>query len=259
MATKTKRKHHGLLVFLITFFLTLVVLISAFFAYASKYYHATDHALSYLTAQQDEVKITKEKDYYTFEPTSKSLLSLDKGFIFYPGGKVQTEAYVPMMVGLAKKGVTGILVHMPFNLAFNGINKANNKQELFPKINHWFLGGHSLGGAMASTYLNKHAEGYDGLVMLASFSTKDLSKKTFNTLSLLGENDEVLNKDKYESNKKNLPNLTEYTIKGGIHSYFGDYGIQKGDGTPTITNDEQRAEVVAAMTLFMKATVVEKL
>jgi hypothetical protein len=78
-------------------------------------------------------------------------------------------------------------------------------------------------------------------------------------LSLLGENDEVLNKDKYESNKKNLPNLTEYTIKGGIHSYFGDYGIQKGDGTPTITNDEQRAEVVAAMTLFMKATVVEKL
>jgi hypothetical protein len=30
-----------------------------------------------------------------------------------------------------------------------------------------------------------------------------------------------------------------YIIQGGCHSYFGCYGIQDGDGEPTLTNEEQ--------------------
>ena len=59
-------------------------------------------------------------------------------------------------------------------------------------------------------------------------------------LSILGSNDKVVNMKKYEEAKKDWPaDATEYVIQGGIHSYFGNYGIQKGDGEPGITNMEQ--------------------
>ncbi len=46
--------------------------------------------------------------------------------------------------------------------------------------------------------------------------------------------------ESYSENKANWPdNSTEFVIEGGIHSYFGNYGIQKGDGEPAITNIEQ--------------------
>ena len=32
---------------------------------------------------------------------------------------------------------------------------------------------------------------------------------------------------------------TEYIIDGGCHAYFGVYGSQDGDGTPTIDNARQ--------------------
>lgn len=107
---------------------------------------------------------------------------------------------------------------------------------------------------MASYYLSSHADEYKGLILTGSYSTKDLSSYTnLSTLSLLAENDKVLNKEKYESNKKYLPNLTEMTIEGGIHSYFGDYGIQSKDGTPSITQEEQNNKMVAYIAAFILA------
>ncbi len=35
-----------------------------------------------------------------------------------------------------------------------------------------------------------------------------------------------------------------YTIPGGNHAYFGKYGEQSGDGTATITREEQIKELV---------------
>ena len=50
----------------------------------------------------------------------------------------------------------------------------------------------------------------------------------------------ILNHEKYNENKINLTdNLTEIVIEGGCHAYFGMYGAQDGDGTPTITNEMQ--------------------
>jgi len=44
-----------------------------------------------------------------------------------------------------------------------------------------------------------------------------------------------------------LPPDTRYVvIDGGIHSFFGDYGLQSGDGTPSITRDEAQAQIHAA-------------
>lgn len=251
MSNKVKHRHRGLWITLTSLLLVIVVSLSAFFLYASGYERATQNALNY-PSQHEEVKVTKAKNYSLFEPKVRP--HFPKGFIFYPGGRVETEAYFPLMVDLAEEGITSILIHMPLNFAFNDIQAAKGKQDLFPQIHHWYLGGHSLGGAMAATYLSSHSEDYDGLILLASYSTKDLSQKPFSTLSLLAEHDHVLNKDKYENNKKHLPHLTEHIIQGGIHSYFGDYGIQKGDGTPEITATEQRDEAVKAIATFTTIT-----
>jgi len=43
-------------------------------------------------------------------------------------------------------------------------------------------------------------------------------------------------------------------IKGAVHSSFGDYGDQPGDGTPTIDRSTAQAEISKA-TLELMATV----
>lgn len=246
-ALKTKRTHKGLWITLISVFTIIIIILAAFFIYAGDYNRTTEEGKTYL--QSDEkTTVNQEKDYITFTPASPS----DSGFIFYPGGKVEYTAYAPMMKELSDKGISGVLVKMPFNLAVFNQNAANGKQGLFPKVTDWYIGGHSLGGVMASSYLGEHGKNYHGLILLASYSTYDLSPFTsLRTLSLLASNDQVLKKEQYEKNRMHLPNLTEKTIEGGIHSYFGDYGIQKGDGTPAINVQEQRYKTVAYISSFI--------
>ena len=58
-----------------------------------------------------------------------------------------------------------------------------------------------------------------------------------------GSEDGVLNREKYEADRINLPqDTTETVIDGGCHAGFGSYGAQKGDGTPTISAEEQQQQ-----------------
>lgn len=174
------------------------------------------------------------------------------GFIFYPGGKVEYTSYEPLMKELANQGVLCVLVEMPFNLAVLDMNKADGLQAQFPDIDTWYIGGHSLGGSMAASYLEKNISDYQGLILLASYSTADLSSTSLDVLSIYGSEDEVLNKEKYQKYLVNLPSdYQEITIEGGCHAYFGMYGLQKGDGTPTISNIKQIQETASEIINFI--------
>ena len=119
-------------------------------------------------------------------------------------------------------------------------NAAEGIPEQFPEVTNWYLGGHSLGGSMAASYLAKYADDYAGLILFGSYSTTDLSETGLSVLSVYGSEDKVLNKENYEADKANLPaDFTEIVLEGGCHAYFGMYGAQEGDGNPTITNEEQ--------------------
>ena len=48
-----------------------------------------------------------------------------KGFVFYPGGKVEYTAYQPLMAACSQQGILCILMEMPFNLAVLDINAAD--------------------------------------------------------------------------------------------------------------------------------------
>ena len=133
-----------------------------------------------------------------------------------------------------------MLMEMPFNLAVLDVHAADGIREMYPTVENWYIGGHSLGGSMAAAYLAENAEDYDGLILLGSYSTADLSGADIEVLSVYGSEDRVLNREKYDENKSNLPNgFCEVISEGGCHAYFGMYGAQDGDGTPTISNHEQ--------------------
>lgn len=248
-----KKKHNKKKIIIITSSITVffLVVILACLIYMIPYNHASDVALNYMKDSSNSEVIDKS-DYILFKP-KETKEKQNVGFIFYPGGKVGNEAYAPMLRTLSDNGITSILVKMPFHLAILNGNGADGKQSLVDDVKSWYIGGHSLGGLMASSYISKHSDSFDGLILFASYSNVDLSSYTnLKTLSFTASNDKVLNYDNYYKYESYLPNYKRVDIEGGIHSYFGDYGIQKGDGTPTITVEQQRNIVCNEITSFIE-------
>ena len=193
---KRKRK-----IFIITtsVVLALAMIVGACAIYLGDYYRADHEAIGVFLPQGATWK--EEPDgTIIFEPEGAT-----KGLIFYPGGKVEYTAYVPLMQACAENGILCILVEMPFNLAVFDINAADGIQKEYPEIEDWYIGGHSLGGSMAASYLADHPEDYKGLILLGSYSTADLSDTDLAVLSVFGSEDMVMNREKYEENRTNLP------------------------------------------------------
>jgi dienelactone hydrolase len=120
---------------------------------------------------------------------------------------------------------------MPLNLAVLDSDAAEGIPEQFPDVKRWYLAGHSLGGSMAASYAADHASAYEGLILLAAYSTADLRATGLKVCSLYGDRDGVLNLEKYAKYRTNLPEDTvEQILPGGNHAGFGSYGAQEGDG-----------------------------
>ncbi|ORX42082.1 hypothetical protein BCR36DRAFT_587483, partial [Piromyces finnis] len=223
--------------------LILVILIG-FLIYLRIYSHATENALSFMN-DKDEVTVKKIDTGYFFDgPGTENAL------IFYPGGKVEETAYAEILHGIAKQGIDCFLVKMPFRMALFSINKANKviENNSDKGYKNWYIAGHSLGGAMAGYFVNSYSEKVNGFALLAAYSTKPIPESV-HVLSIVASNDKVLQWEKYNDYKKNLPsnNFNEIIIQGGNHGQFGDYGKQKGDGEATISLEEQHKQIIEAI------------
>ena len=221
----------------------LLALVIGWGVYVGDSYSAEAAAVAAM-AGSERVSVQKMDNMTVFTPENPTA-----GFLFYPGGKVEYTAYAPLMLTLAERDVLCVLIPMPCNLAVLNPNAADGIAELFPEIANWYIGGHSLGGSMAASYAAKHPGHLKGLVLLAAYSTADLSESGLDVLSVYGSEDGVLNMEKYESYRGNLPETTvELVIPGGNHARFGSYGPQDGDGEAAISPSEQilyTAETIA--------------
>lgn len=228
----------------------LATIIGGFFIYVGDYYKADETALNALNSNElVKVEFNNDKGYYAFIPN----VEYTSAFIFIPGGKVECTAYAPLMQKIAQEGVLCILLKVKFNLAILDQNAPKGIKEDFNEVEKWSIGGHSLGGAVACLYVNKHIDEFQGLVLMGSFPSKDLSESNLDCVAIYGSNDKVMKKHHFEDNIKNFPKLTTvHEINGGNHAFFGSYGEQKGDGKATISNATQ-IELAANYSLMVVA------
>lgn len=231
------KKHRGLLITAAI----LVLLAAAFFLYTGVYCHADDTALAALSS--DGTVAVSETDFgWLFDGPSE-----DCALVFYPGGKVEETAYAPLLRRLAEEGMDVFLLRVPFRLAVLSPNKAADVMEHY-SYGRWYVGGHSLGGAIAANFAASHGDALEGLILCAAYPTKELPADLTEIL-IAGSEDGVLNREKIEAGRQYAPeDYTEAVIEGGNHAQFGNYGAQRGDGTPAVTAEEQQAEAVRIIT-----------
>ena len=215
--------------------LVLAVLTGAFFWYVSDYYPEDEIALEVL-AQDSTIEV--QDDLTILSPSYPT----DTAVIFYPGAKVEAEAYLPLLEQIRQTGVTCILVHMPFRMAIFDADAAEEVMEQFLDIQHWYIAGHSMGGAMASQFAASHPDEVDGLILLGAYIYGDHPPEK--TLTVYGSLNQSV-----EDHIDYTENVVE--IEGGNHAQFGNYGPQKGDLPATISAEEQQARTVAAIEEFL--------
>lgn len=225
----------------------VAVLAVAFLTYASTYSRATPRAEVALGGSGD-VAVTQTSTGYLFDGPGT-----DNALVFYPGGKVQCEAYAAQLLAIAQRGTDVFLVRMPLNFAFLNMDAADRVMaDDEYHYQHWYVGGHSLGGAMAAVYAADHTSQLDGLVVLAAYPTKSLRSPGFRMLSVYGSEDGQA--DKLTSHADLRPDdYTEVVIQGGNHAQFAGYGTQDGDGTATISVEDQQEQTAEAVEEFTQA------
>lgn len=174
--------------------------------------------------------------------------------IFYPGGLVRPQAYVWLGVALAPHGVRTLIPVFPLDLAVAAPDRAEKLLALADG-KRVVLGGHSLGGAMAARFLTRHPSAATGLVLLGAFSADgdDLSALPLDVLVLAAEHDGLASLSEVRAGLARLPDTAQLTvINGSVHSFFGRYGPQPGDGLPTVTRAAAERRITGVLEAFLR-------
>lgn len=218
----------------------LLLFVLVFFLYVSDYYKADESAVEALNEDLKENNAIVKDDLIIIPSKIKS----DTALIFYPGGKVEATAYYPLLSKFADNGITCVLVKMPFHLAVFDPSAADRVFDTLPEIKNWFIGGHSLGGAMASKYMSENPGKLKGLILLGAYVYGDVPSSK--ALTIYGTKDGVLDKEKIKDSDPQLP------LVGGNHANFGNYGEQKGDQEADMSREVQQEKTAEAVGEFVE-------
>jgi pimeloyl-ACP methyl ester carboxylesterase len=175
------------------------------------------------------------------------------GLVLYTGGKVPPAAYAPAARAIAEQGFLVSIVPAPFNLAILDTNAAGAVLADHPGISTWAVGGHSLGGAAASQFVDGHPGDVDGLVLWASYAAADLSSDGLTVSLSYGTLDAGASTFSDPENLTKLGDeVTIDLIDGGNHEQMGWYTGQPNDPPATISRDEQQRRIVAATVSLLR-------
>ncbi len=230
--------------------LSVIILVIAlgfigFVIWAGQTAPVMDEAIAAL-ATDAQVTVATEP-WLVFTPITPTV---ETGLIFYPGGRVDPRAYAPAAHALAAAGYLVVIVPMPLNLAVFAPARANEVIAAYPAIEHWAIGGHSLGGAMAANFVAKQPDATEALIFWAAYPAEgdSLAQRTgLQLTSIYGTLDGLATLDKIEASRALVPPQSTFVaIEGGNHAQFGWYGAQANDNPATITRAEQQAQTIAA-------------
>lgn len=196
----------------------------------------------------------------------------NKALLFIPGGLVDPHVYQCWINLLIEKqpDVDIVVPKLPSNLAIVNSKQIRKVKDQFENVQHWVVGGHSLGGVVAAQFVADNTSAFDGLILMASWTleSNNLSGWTGSVLSLYGSDDAVATVAEIESYEAFLPPKVEldtpvlptdifkknmcYLIQGANHSGFGCYGLQNGDNEADISQEQQHEIISDLMAEFFK-------
>lgn len=215
--------------------LLLTILITTVLLIHHNTYEPTIEALG----EANNAHIENKTLFFKGDPDKPAIL-------FFQGALVENASYSIWAKKVSDAGYPVYLIKEPLNLAIINPNKAKKIIQK-NKIENYVIGGHSLGGVIASRFASeKNDPNLKGVFFLASYPDKNgnLDSFTGEVLSVVGSNDNILNMKSYTEAIKYLPSQTEYkTIQGGNHGGFGSYGEQKKDKKALISNDTQQTQI----------------
>ena len=216
---------------LVGFALVLVAAVGVVTYFEILPYHGTEASID-AVRDDGQIALSERDGNYVMEPTAGDTSA---GLVFYSGGRVHPDAYLASLAPLVREAnVTVVVVKMPLNLAVLDQNAADGVIERQAGIEQWYVGGHSLGGAMACRYARSNAERVDGLLLFGAYCDKSIADTDLRVLSVVGGADGVLNTESYEQNKANLPESANLESLPGLnHTHFGSY---TGQDQPTGTS-----------------------
>lgn len=191
------------------------------------------------------LKVT-QTPWLTFTPQD---VTVTTGFIFYPGGRISYLGYADLLRATAEQGYLVVSPRMPLNIAAANPNAANGIIAAYPEIQHWVIGGHSVGGTMAAQYTSRNSREIGGLVIWASYpaDSADLSDLEIPTVLIYGTLDPAANDEQVLPRRRLFPEDARFVrIAGGDHHQFGSYATQPDDHHATITRAAQHQQILAA-------------
>lgn len=215
--------------------------------------------------EKPEVSVSALGDGYVLTPTEsvagEAETAASTAIVFYPGARVHPSAYVPALAPVVERtGATVFVPKPPLNLAVFDSTMAVPIVEGHPEIEQWYVGGHSLGGAMACRYVVANPEQVSGLFLFGSYCDRDVGTTEVRVLAVRGGMDTVLDEAAYRENRGNLPEnrTSEVTIRGMNHSQFGVYGGQPEDSRATISYETAHEALREALIRFVVAEPTER-
>lgn len=155
---------------------------------------------------------------------------------------MEGAAYLPLLDQLRQTGVTCILVEMPFHMAIFDPDAALDVIPQFPEIRHWYIAGHSMGGAMASSLPPATRTRWTGSFCWEPISTATIRRRT--------PSPSMAPSTRAWRIKSTTPK-TLWRSKAANHAQFGNYGPQKGDLPAGISAEEQQRQTVEAIQSFL--------
>lgn len=233
-------------------------------------------ACSYLPEAEfilpETVEVDYRPDYIHFYHRDAAQVTNSVALVFYPGGLVDPHVYRDWQAKLVSQNphIQVFSLRVAANLAVFEAIKGASLVKKFKNINQWYVGGHSLGGAMACVLVDNERNMFAGLVLMAAYpaESNDLSDWQGKVLNLYAENDGLADTTTIKSKARLLPpgliinrqstldfvagQTYNALIFGGNHAKFGNYGQQNGDGIATVSTEEQQEVIINYLEKFLK-------
>ncbi len=209
-----------------------------------------------LTAMESDGTVTVSESLTRIVMTP-TVPASDTAVFYQPGAKVEARAYAAVLRPLAEAGHQVVIVKQPMGIAFLSLGAFDRVRSEFYEFPGWVLGGHSLGGTVASIQANDASGDAPGsargLLLHASYPASDISVTLqAGVSSVFGTQDGLATPQDIAESRENLPDSAQFVpIEGAVHAFFGDYGPQPGDGEPTISHDEARTLIGDASVAFV--------